>query len=855
MGGAQGSSQVTVKRNDGTEATYPTRYELKVVSFEVVDENDDGINEPGEHLIVRNIRVQNTGGMPSPKNHAIQVLIHGTHWLEPISTEPVYLPKNIQTDEIVEVPGVLRAFIMQERVARAPGVVFSARDEVQLIATMPRINRAIPEFKGSTSIEIRYPLQLSPPKYLDCVSPGDHITFTWTLKNISRRSYGINGELRRSAGTLVKDPGQLFNFIEAEAGNAHAMVDPLEVLDPNSEVDISQTFEVSGMAMPYSSGLLTLELLISEPGTDPNRFSDLGTNILHGQHTRSSIGYPMHMQISGVYSHNPHSAFLLVVNSQTPNSAIHHIIRFVRSEMHLALDIFNLSVTGSFTDPATGRNVLQNYPGKSVIIFGNKFSYFSAGTSSAFDLLDPYLACQLATLGTNFHFAGATENLDAMRTWVSMSTFPVYAYNPHPSSPESLRAETFKELAGTLHTRGALNVQMSLPVHSIPAAPGMFSCMSTPDSALESAAQSTADKLQKQFPLRRFAVSGDTSTRTPNMPGTVVIREGFAKSNHLTASLLPYTAEDPDLADYQRYLIICCLPFHTRARMFWNMAGALDAGGILSTTIYRGKELEAMKPPITVSSTEILAVSEKLCKFISLSIEYDLGREIGTYTNDAPFMDGIPVQHSIAQLPLLNKFFDMEPPTDIVRTTERTQFIVQTLGIVQGSLLPFSFKESFGGVLAVSRKSALKKQVDLRMDDFLSRRFAPDVVAFLKAESVKEAKTMKNLVKGIPGATSTKAVCLVKLATTVQMHNARFEDLADINPSSTKWTKPIADSKVIEYTGFVSKAQNREARAREVLGNMVTKIEPGAPTSPTAPPVAHFEAISPVVEGAHEIGS
>ena len=61
VGGAQGSSQVTVKRNNGTEATYPTRYELRVVSFDVVDENDDGINEPGEYLLVQNIRVQNTG--------------------------------------------------------------------------------------------------------------------------------------------------------------------------------------------------------------------------------------------------------------------------------------------------------------------------------------------------------------------------------------------------------------------------------------------------------------------------------------------------------------------------------------------------------------------------------------------------------------------------------------------------------------------------------------------------------------------------------------------------------------------------------------------------------------------------
>ncbi|KAF4635875.1 hypothetical protein G7Y89_g2200 [Cudoniella acicularis] len=634
MGGAQGSSQITVLRNDGTQATYPNRYELTVVSFDVVDENNDGINEPGEHLCVKNIRIQNTGGMPSPKNHAIRVLIHGTHWLDPIATEPVYLPKNIQVDEIVEVPGILRAFIMQERVPRAPGQIFSAIDEVQLIATMPRINRTIPEFKGSTKIDIRYPLQLSPPKYLDCIAPGDHITFSWTL-NISRKSYGIKGELDRSSETIVKDPGHLFSFIEAEAANAHEIVDPLEVLDPSSEVDISQTFK-------------------------------------------------------------------------TPNSTIHQIIRFVRNELHLALDIFNLSVGGSFNDPTTGRNVLQNYPGKS-IIFGNKFSYFNMGTSSALELLDPYLACQLAVLGTNFHFAGATENLDSMRKWTAMATFPIYAYSPQSLSQESVRAESLKALTETLQTQ-------------------------------------------------------DKSSRTPDIPGTLVIREGFSKSTRITASVIPYLANNEDLPDYQKFMILSSLPFQVRSRMFWNMAGALDVGGIMSTVVLRGKALDSFKPVVIVSTQEIKAISE-----------------------------------------------------------QRTEFIIQTLSIIQGSLLSFAASETFGGWFSVSRNSRLKKQVDIRTNDFLSRRFAPDVVAYLTLEAGRDAQATLKLIKSIPGAESMKSVSIVRLATAVQPSNARFEDLTDINASSVKWSRVVVDAKVIEYTGFLFRIQNQEVCSREILG--VTKIE------------------------------
>jgi hypothetical protein len=60
--GADGSCHIAVVTDEGeVAATFSRRYEIEVIDFDVMDENDDGIFEPGEHLIVRNIRVVNTG--------------------------------------------------------------------------------------------------------------------------------------------------------------------------------------------------------------------------------------------------------------------------------------------------------------------------------------------------------------------------------------------------------------------------------------------------------------------------------------------------------------------------------------------------------------------------------------------------------------------------------------------------------------------------------------------------------------------------------------------------------------------------------------------------------------------------
>lgn len=42
-------------------STYDSKFEFQLLDFDVVDENDDGVFEPGECVIIKNIRIKNSG--------------------------------------------------------------------------------------------------------------------------------------------------------------------------------------------------------------------------------------------------------------------------------------------------------------------------------------------------------------------------------------------------------------------------------------------------------------------------------------------------------------------------------------------------------------------------------------------------------------------------------------------------------------------------------------------------------------------------------------------------------------------------------------------------------------------------
>ncbi len=61
--GRPGEGLIIVKPKTaaGIEKQYRSIYQLELVDFDLEDENEDGIFEPGEHLFIRRICVKNSG--------------------------------------------------------------------------------------------------------------------------------------------------------------------------------------------------------------------------------------------------------------------------------------------------------------------------------------------------------------------------------------------------------------------------------------------------------------------------------------------------------------------------------------------------------------------------------------------------------------------------------------------------------------------------------------------------------------------------------------------------------------------------------------------------------------------------
>jgi hypothetical protein len=276
--------------------------------------------------------------------------------------------------------------------------------------------------------------------------------------------------------------------------------------------------------------------------------------------------------------------------NRTPNYAIHQIIGFVRKELKLGLDIFNLSISGNYID-AANRPVLESYKGKSILVYGNTFDYFGKGLRNPWDLMDSWELCSLAKAGTSFSFLGV-GNVNDLQTWAANITFSVVT-----TSKETASAGLLDNLISGVQGEDQTKWTSDIPLRQFKGQDSFISklgeCTCFSATTSDKIAQKASKKLTKSLPLRRFLTVPDASSTDAKEPNIFLI-EGLSKSAFIMASMVT-PPQNPGfvLADHHKYAILAALPFANLAKLFWNAWGAStpDAAGapwFPITTLYAG---------------------------------------------------------------------------------------------------------------------------------------------------------------------------------------------------------------------------------------------------------------------------
>ena len=173
--------------------------------------------------------------------------------------------------------------------------------------------------------------------------------------------------------------------------------------------------------------------------------------------------------------------------------------KFIQRDLQLQLDIFNLSLYGSFFEPVTEEHVLGAYAGKSIVILGNQFPYFQSGHRFAYELLDPTLACSLAKAGTNFLFSGQGQDPNAALSLTDWSSSVILLAYPQQAAAEAQAGSVHgKPFKGFIKALALCNAEKQvLHTHSFPCKSRLIK---DANKAMSMDAKMADKMLKKHFP-------------------------------------------------------------------------------------------------------------------------------------------------------------------------------------------------------------------------------------------------------------------------------------------------------------------------------------------------------------------
>ncbi len=197
--GEEGSFAIEVTSGDQL-TTYPSRYDLRLVSFEHDSLNEDAVYEPRELVRVFGLEVENVGGMPTPSKDELALALAAGGWVKPEPGELRCEP-GLGPGQRYKVPGELR-FRIAAHTPTEPSDPLEVEESFLHRAMLPSVRRDFADYQAGEAIEqgrfvIRYPVRLSPIENLRSLAAGEASRVQFSVTNQSRFALGAISNTRR----------------------------------------------------------------------------------------------------------------------------------------------------------------------------------------------------------------------------------------------------------------------------------------------------------------------------------------------------------------------------------------------------------------------------------------------------------------------------------------------------------------------------------------------------------------------------------------------------------------------------------------------------------------------------------
>jgi hypothetical protein len=333
---------------------------LEMLGYDMVDEDRNGIFEPGEKVTLTNLRIRNRGAMDYKFTKAqTLVFLKTSSWMI-ADPQQLEIPQ-VKAGETITIgqPGL--TFTVRSNTFKANSTAPVWEDTIVPYNRITRIEKQWDRLALSKSFYITFPVKLTAFTLPENIEAGQSVPISWSVQNLSSADIPVLGQYARSVLTELdfQSSNMTSDLVSLQLGGerrnlGQGVVQMISGLKANETRVVEGVLTVSANAEPYSTASLGLGLKINGFNSD---------EMIAIQSLQNDI------RVTRVYRSRSTDDVLLVLTES--NRDIYRAWTSLFQTLGLQGNIWDLSIDGGFSffnSLSGGGSLSRDFKGKSVVL-------------------------------------------------------------------------------------------------------------------------------------------------------------------------------------------------------------------------------------------------------------------------------------------------------------------------------------------------------------------------------------------------------------------------------------------------------------------------------------------------------